>query len=384
MSKLITTEIFVSHAKKIHGDKYDYSKTIYVKGHTKCKIDCPIHGEFLQTPSNHTHFGSPRGCPSCAREDRINKRRLPKNEFILRANKVHKNKYDYSQINYISAKHKIDVVCPLHGKFTQTPSKHLRGDSCPLCGNEKRAKSRTYTKEKFLKKCKKAHGNTYDYSETKYEKEATKVKIICKKHGTFYQTPHAHFRGAGCQKCGIEFNVDLHTLTQKEFLKKVRAVHKNTYDYSETVYEKARLKVCIICKKHGKFYQTANSHMNGKGCCKCTGSISKPEIEFLDLLKIPSKNRQSRIGRFRVDGLVPRKNTIYEFLGDWWHGNPKIFKREEIHPSIQVKYGELFDKTFKRFDKLVQMGYSIRYIWENDWKQWKSGKTKKLLIETYE
>lgn len=46
----ITTEEFIQRARKVHGNKYDYSKSKYVNSKTKTTIICPIHGEFQQTP----------------------------------------------------------------------------------------------------------------------------------------------------------------------------------------------------------------------------------------------------------------------------------------------------------------------------------------------
>lgn len=48
-------EEFVKKARNVHGDKYDYSKVVYVNAKTNVKIICPIHGEFLQTPDKHLH-----------------------------------------------------------------------------------------------------------------------------------------------------------------------------------------------------------------------------------------------------------------------------------------------------------------------------------------
>ena len=60
----IRTEIFIEKARKIHGDKYDYSKAVvYLNAETKICIICPKHGEFWQTQD--THLKKKRGCPQC-------------------------------------------------------------------------------------------------------------------------------------------------------------------------------------------------------------------------------------------------------------------------------------------------------------------------------
>ena len=54
---------------------------------------------------------------------------------------------------------------------------------------------------KFIEKAKNRHGDKYDYSKVEYINSTTKVCIICKEHGEFWQTPHGHVRGQGCPKC---------------------------------------------------------------------------------------------------------------------------------------------------------------------------------------
>lgn len=52
----------------MHGNKYDYSKTEYVRNNDKVIIGCPTHGDFYQTPDTHTNKG--HGCPQCGNENR--------------------------------------------------------------------------------------------------------------------------------------------------------------------------------------------------------------------------------------------------------------------------------------------------------------------------
>lgn len=125
-----TTESFIENAKKIHGDKYDYSKVDYVNASTKVCIICPIHGEFWQTPDKHM---SGQGCPKCGHILNGIKKRLSVNEFVMRAKKVHGDKYDYSKVEYINCETKVCIICPQHGEFWQTPYCHLKGHGCPIC-----------------------------------------------------------------------------------------------------------------------------------------------------------------------------------------------------------------------------------------------------------
>jgi hypothetical protein len=62
------TAKFIKEAKKVHGDKYDYSKVKYTRSDRKVCITCPIHGEFWQTPTAHNYYGY--GCPKCGIESK--------------------------------------------------------------------------------------------------------------------------------------------------------------------------------------------------------------------------------------------------------------------------------------------------------------------------
>lgn len=128
MRKLTTFE-FIEKAKKIHNNKYDYSKTEYIKSKIKICIICHIHGEFWQTPNTHL-LGA--GCPDCAGTKRSNI-----SSFIEKAKFLHNNKYDYSKVNYVNAHTKIIITCPIHGDFLQTPNKHLKNHNCPKCNISK-------------------------------------------------------------------------------------------------------------------------------------------------------------------------------------------------------------------------------------------------------
>jgi hypothetical protein len=122
----VDTEYFIKKAKLIHGDKYDYSETSYINSNTKVKIICPTHGTFEQFPNNHYR----QNCPECYN------RNLTSNMFIDKSNNIHKNKYDYSSIEYVSSKNKIKITCKEHGEFEQKPNDHISGKGCPKCGHK--------------------------------------------------------------------------------------------------------------------------------------------------------------------------------------------------------------------------------------------------------
>jgi hypothetical protein len=153
------------------------------------------------------------------------------------------------------------------------------------------------------------------------------------------------------------------------------------------VYVSSSEKIKINCKVHGLFIQRADDHLAGSGCPKCSYEhyMSKGEIEFMDKLGIPLAHRQFPIDslRYIVDGFDVSTNTVYEFLGDYWHGNPKKFKSSHIITHTGKTCGQAYKYTFKRFYDIKKLGYDIKYIWESDWNKWKENPDDLLRIEEY-
>ena len=117
---------FIDAARKVHGDKYDYSKVEYKNQHTKVCIICPEHGEFWQQAQSHLRGN---GCPKCSQ-----RHHYTTEEWIKEARKIHGDKYDYSKVEYINKSTKVCIICPEHGEFWQTPEKHVNGSQgCPKC-----------------------------------------------------------------------------------------------------------------------------------------------------------------------------------------------------------------------------------------------------------
>lgn len=195
MNKKYNTEIFIKKAKEIHGDRYNYSLVDYKKSNVKVKIICYIHGIFEQVI--YKHITRKHGCPLCSE-----KKRHTVESFIEKAKQVHgENLYDYSMVEYKNAKIKIKIICPIHGIFEQSPSGHLSGKGCFKCKGSKISQSLFMSNDDFLKKAKIIHGDLYDYSCVNYKSAHKKIKIICKKHGVFKQSPNSHLNGRGCPEC---------------------------------------------------------------------------------------------------------------------------------------------------------------------------------------
>ena len=303
--------------------------------------------------------------------------------FFKKANAIHGDKYDYSKVHYINCKIFVIIICKVHGEFSQTPGGHIAGLGCRMCGLEISKNKQRKTTEEFVTLAKFVHGDRYDYSKTKYVNDRTKVEIVCPIHGSFWQLPANHTsKKRNCYKCGVEIISNKRTYTTDEFISRAKCIHGNKYDYSISQYAGCIKKVKILCRIHGKFEQFPDNHIHGKGCYKCSNNISKSETSFLNFLNITHRNiRFPKWRKKSVDGYDEKTNTVYEFLGDYWHGNPKKFNVSDINMRTHKPFGELYENTFKSFRKLKSLGYNVKYIWESDWKDFvnKTDKTPKIL-----
>ncbi len=214
------------------------------------------------------------------------------------------------------------------------------------------------------------HGNKYDYSQVEYINNHSPVLIICKEHGPIWQNASSHLR-AECQCCAPN-----RKLTQTEFIQKSLKIHNNKYTYEATIYKNNRSHVTIICPIHGEFSQKAHTHLNGKGCPDCGKwrCCSKSETEWLDEIqtKVPKLKRQVKLiingKRFCVDGFDPQTNTVYEFNGDFFHGNPKYHDPIFLNHVSNKSFGDLYANTLKRKQSLENAGYKVISIWDSEFK----------------
>ena len=283
---------FIERAKEVHGNKYDYSLVKYINSKTKVKIICPIHGIFEQSASKHINVQS--GCPKCNGGVK-----LTNDEFIIKANIKHNNKYIYLD-EYLNSSTKMNIICPIHGIFSQTPNSHLQGYGCSECSKN----NRFMNISDFKKKSNKIHSNKYNYEKVKYVNSKIKVKIICPEHGIFEQKPNDHLMGRGCMKCSDEKN----RLLLSDIIKKANKIHDSKYDYSLINYINNKSKVKIICPEHGVFEQSINNHINKKnGCPKC--KYSKGEKKIFNILF----NNENFIQQYKINDCKDKKELPFDF-----------------------------------------------------------------------
>ena len=268
MPQKLNTSQFIEKASFRHGNRYDYSQVAYIEAHSKVIIVCPLHGPFSQKPGMHLHGN---GCHQCA-----GTRRNTTESFIKKAIEKHGELYSYEKVSYHNNHIKVEISCPVHGSFWMKPNSHTdSGQGCPVCGG-KRPIDDIFTE--FITRSKQKHGNRYDYSETVLVRAMEKVKIICPKHGPFYQQIYKHMRGDGCPHCSLRKKA-----TTESFIVSAKQVHGNRYTYESVVYVRSGQKVTIHCQQHGNFSVNPNHHLRGVGCAKCDQLNPFRRSQFIDL-----------------------------------------------------------------------------------------------------
>lgn len=126
-----TLDTFIDKARIVHGDKFDYSKAVYINSSTKIIITCPIHGDFEQKP--YKHLQRKLACRKCANSHLSTSQASTTDTFIHKANIVHSNIYSYEKTQYTRAFKPVIITCPIHGDFEQEANSHLQGHGCRMC-----------------------------------------------------------------------------------------------------------------------------------------------------------------------------------------------------------------------------------------------------------
>ena len=263
MAKL-TTEEFIVKAKAVHGDRYDYSKVKYVNAATKVCIICKEHGEFWQKPSHHTNGHGCTKCAAevnaanmrlwteercreialgyaemkafrteCKEvynaalkhkwlkkytwlsykidvsKSKKQRQKYTQEQIIERIRSIFGERYSYEKVEYKAMKVPVTLICHEkdtngveHGEFSMRPDNIFSGkQGCPKCYDDRRSRLQRKPVEKFIEEAKKIHGDLYEYHKVEYVNSKTKVCIVCKIHGDFWQTPSNHIKGKGCPYC---------------------------------------------------------------------------------------------------------------------------------------------------------------------------------------
>ena len=342
----MTQEVFIERARKVYGDKYDYSKVIYTGLKNEViAIDKCTGEEKIVKPKNFLY----------AKNNYVRRTNEEKAEaFIKNSRDKFGDRFDYSKVEYIDSLTPVTLICKEHGsKFNVVPFIHItsRFGGCKECYSQYLESKRKPRKPKLTEEerkerrieCEKNHfikkgidkfGDRFDYSRVKYVNNNTPVDIIDKESNNeiFSITPSKFLSSDNGRSKSKRFEI-----TREIFIERARALHGNKYDYSKVNYVDRYTEVCVICPIHGEFWQKPVYHFKnargGCGCPKCANSVSKLERKVINRLteeniKFKKEYVNEHIfGKMRGDIFINSYNIMIECQGSQHFEEKNSFHR---------------------------------------------------------
>ena len=327
---------------KLYCDNPNLSYVRYNSDTKKVEFMCKKHG--LQSKEQYHLFNDRKGCKECNFEKRTANQTSNTEEFIKKAELVNSTKLDdFSLVKYTKSDVLVDIICHKigkdgkeHGLYKITPNSYLNGARCHKCKNEQISERQLLQQDDVIKKLEEVYKDRpwYDFSNTTYLGWSKNISIFChakdkdgNEHGVFtVNAGHALGRGDGCRKCKYEQLSRNSAFTTEEFIEKARLVHGDKWIYDETVYNGYDVKCKIICPKHGEFWQTPDSHLQGSGCPSCSHRKSDAENEITSFLmerlgedKVFTRKRGIISKMKEIDIYLPTKRIGIEYDGCRWH-----------------------------------------------------------------
>lgn len=307
-----TTEHFIKESRIKHGDKYDYSRSVYVNGASNVIIGCPEHSFFEQRADSHMKGAGCFKCGIIVRADtqrgvaqRSYTKKWDTPKFILHAKEKHGDKYTYHDTIYVNHQSYVTITCKEHQNFNQIAKTHLNGGICPTCANIANSNRQIFDIEKFIEICNVTHNNKYDYSETTFTDPNEYITIRCPDHGLFSIPRYSHMYGHGCKLCGNLSKKNKLTKTTETFIVDCKRIHDDKFDYSKVNYVDAKTPVTIICNFHNDFFIRPKIFLSNKhGCNKCAAILG------------PINNRSTKehyveLARKKYGDLYDYTDTVY-------------------------------------------------------------------------
>lgn len=377
--KKYTLDIFLERAAILHGDKYDFSKVTskhiknaYSEVPVTCNICCYKWNPTIATLINKRH-----GCKRCAGQEP-----WTLESFLEAAKKIHGDTICYESVKKSMIKNqksRVPLTCNICGhEWSPTIVNHINKQRhCPSCTN-----SLPWTLERFIEAAIDIHGKSFNYSQITKEHikgRDSHVPVICY-ICNYHWSPriHDHIRGKGCPKCAGN-----NPWTLQSFILAAIEIHNTKYDYSNITdadIKNQNSHLQIKCLKCNKIWSPSiKDHINHKsGCTNCCNSrgYSQAQIDWLDSVmkeqNIQIQYALSPKGEYRierlgpVDGYCRKTNTIFEYNGNFWHGNPAKFHPDDINKRNGKTFGELYQKTLRKEAKIRKLGYNLIVKWETD------------------
>ncbi len=230
------------------------------------------------------------------------------------------------------------------------------------------------TTPKFIEEAKQLNIELDSYEKVNYINAHTAVIITCKLHGDYESIPHDYLRRkARCNKCKLMNQAINQTKTQEQFILdavKINESNGNKDSFEQVIYMGSNEKIIVTCNLHGNYFISANDYLGGHRCSKCARTVSQKEQKWIDSFENHNIVQQKVLNingkQLKVDGYDPVSNTVYEFYGDFWHGNPQIYNSNAYNKANGKTYGELYLKTKEKENIIKEAGFNLITIWEHD------------------
>jgi hypothetical protein len=405
MPKKLTREQFIEKATAIHNSKYCYDTVVYVNRTSKVDIMCPIHGVFSQLAGNHLNGA---GCNQCSIAKSSDLRAMSTTTFIERAKKKHGDNYSYEKVNYVNAYSIVTIICKKHGEFQQVAYHHLVGGSlCCRGDNIKRAWSINYkgtnvsrfksVLDKRKKTNKLKYGVEHALASSNIQKKKSETTIM--RYGVAHAAQSYIFKNKMKQTCLDRYGVD-NFFKADVFKEYMQEFNNNLYGVTYKAQSHMALILPLIqdidwlIDQYINQNKTAIQIANELGIGNTTVgrylksaeitiryhvSFSYKCVTWLDsIMEIEGIYIQHALNggeynipstRYKADGYCEETNTIYEFHGDCWHGNPDIFNPDDYCQPFNkhVTAGELYQKTKDKENQIISLGYNLVVMWENNY-----------------
>lgn len=345
MPSRLTTDEWVEKAKILHGDRYDYSKSVY-KGRTaNITIICPVCGPIEVHAGFHvtkTPARKPTGCNTCNRNRAAKSLTKSFDEMVSDARAVHGDRYEYIEDTYVSARVQMKMICPSHGEVTMIPDSHINKQAiCKECG--KRVKSRRTLHERALKSAARItelSQNAVTLQIASYVGQNFDCEMRCKKHGFFIRKPILAMQTRHpCPSCMRELPKDNSQISAEEIRKRLMTL-KGDFEVIDVMGEGKKARIEILCtaqKPHGRFtLNLDNLYGRTFACGKCSLRAAQSKRNA-GLKRAHDKSKATRFEKWKS-------------LADDFHGGRYDYKYVEYNDmhskvAIECRYHGIFYQT---------------------------------------
>ena len=338
MPKKKTTAEFIIQAKVVHGDRYDYSNTVYKTNKKPIEFLCLSCKKTINLTANNHLIGF--GCKKCHPRFPKGGDLLSQEVAIKHFKSIHGDRYDYSKVKYLGSGKKVAIICKeCDQTFMQTPRVHKRGSGCPACNKNKKL-----TQEQVIEMFEIAHNGKYDYSKVVLENCKSKVEIICKQcNNTFWQRPSHHKRGSGCPYCANNTSI-----SQEDIISSFIMAHGSKYSYNLVEYVNSTKLVTIKCNTcEYVFDQKPITHKRGSGCPKCANNMIYTQDQILKYF-IDTHGDRYDYSRVKYKNSLTKVEIGCNLCEQWFFQKPTEHKRgsgcPNCHCSSLIKQEVIVDQ----------------------------------------